>query len=241
MLAFAAPGAGQVITDAAVEKALAERAAAQDAAKAAEQAALDARAQQYLRMMQPLMWRELEFIRQTCDLTNEQRPKIKAAAEKGVLQAAKDIINPRGGIRSNSVTFASQTIKNDIAKALAETLSPEQSAKYQLEVGPRTTAYRRASIWTAVALIDDVLLLTETQRGEISKALETNWQDDWENWLIMGRYAGRYCPTVPDHLLTPHLNEEQKEVWRGLTKTTVNSWGSQAARNAEDDKWWEGK
>jgi len=239
MLAFVARAAGQVITDAAVEKALAERAAAQEAARNAEQAALDARAQAYLRQMQPLMWRELEFIRQTCDLTKEQRPKIRAAAEKGMQQAAKDMVNP--GVGVSTVVRAGRTIKNDIAKALAETLTPEQQAKYQLEAGQRATAYRQAAIWTAVALIDDMLLLTEAQRGEISKGLESNWQDDWEQWLIYSRYAGRYFPTLPDHLITRHLNDEQKEVWRGVMKTTINSWGSQAARNAEDDKWWEGK
>lgn len=214
--------------------------AQQAAAAAPAQDALDAQAQQYLRLMQPLMWRELEFIRLTCDLTREQRPKVKEAAEKAVLEAARDMARPRrGGV--GTVTYAHQTIRKELTGALPQLLTPEQLRRYQKESEQRADTYKQAAINGVVAMIDDVLLLTEEQRDKIAASLLANWQEDWEQWLGYSRYAGRYFPNVPEQFIAAHLTPEQKEVWRGMTKTTISSWGAQVARNGEDDRWWEGK
>ena len=56
----------------------------------------------------------------------------------GSAVAATNLIHARD-IAAGAVT--SQAIKNEIAKVLNETLTPEQLAKYQLEGAQRTTAY----------------------------------------------------------------------------------------------------
>lgn len=239
-LACAAPASGQAIDEAAVEKALKERAEAQNAAKAAEDAQRDAQVQQYVKLMQPLMWRELEFVRQTCDLTPEQRPKIKAAAETSVKQAARDMFSPLRPT-GRTPTTAGQMIRSDVAKALAETLTPDQLARYQAEATKRATALKQATVQSVVAQLDTALYLTEEQRDKVTKSLTANWQEEWEQWLKMWQYAGRYFPQVPDQHVTPHLTDEQKILWRGLQKVSVNSWGSQVQRPEGDDEWWQGK
>src|SRR5437762_11825854 len=57
-------------------------------------AADDGRVQQYVQLLQPTMWRELDFVRQVCDLTPEQRPKVKTAADAAVKEAAKAMLKP---------------------------------------------------------------------------------------------------------------------------------------------------
>src|SRR5207237_5331123 len=47
----------------------------------------EARVQQYVQLLQPTMWRELDFVRQVCDLTPQQRPKAKAADTPGVTES----------------------------------------------------------------------------------------------------------------------------------------------------------
>ena len=201
---------------------------------------LDAQAQQYVQMMQPLMWRELEFVRQTCDLAPEQRPKIKAAGEAGVQLAARDMVRPRIVNRSQSPATAGHTIRDSIAVALEMALSKEQLARYAAEDAKRQEANKQAAIVSAVAQVDGALFLTQEQREKIVEAIDNNWQDGWEQWIKMWQYDGRYFPQIPDQHITPHLNDEQKTVWRGLQKVSVNSWGGHNEQ-AVDQEWWEGE
>jgi hypothetical protein len=218
--------------DAAARQAEADRAAEREKQ-------LDAQAQQYVQMMQPLMWRELEFVRQTCDLKPSQRPQIKSAAEAGVKQAARDMVRPRIVNRSQSPATAGHTIRDSISKALEARLSKEQRARYEEEAAKRREANKQAAILSAVAQIDGALFLNQEQRDNIVQAIGEHWQDDWEQWIMMWQYAGQYLPQIPDRHVTPHLNDEQKTVWRGLQKVNVNSWGAQD-RQAADDDWWAG-
>jgi hypothetical protein len=142
-------------------------------------------------------------------------------------------------MRSPSV--AHRAIRDDLAKALQATLTPVQLEHYQAEAGRREAACKQATIASVVSQIDGALLFSEEQRELIAAALDKHWQDDWERWLQMWRYSDRYYPTIPEQHLTPHLSEEQKAVWRGLQKVNVNSWSSQAARDASGDAWWDGK
>jgi hypothetical protein len=246
-MACAALARSQVIDEAAVEKALEEReaarrgrAAARDAAHAKQQEMLQARAQD-VQLMQPLMWQELDFIRLTCDLTPEQRPSIKAAAENGVNRAAREIVQPQRSAEGRTVAFALQTIRSHLAKTLLETLTPEQQRRYKIQTDQRLAARRQASIACAIARLDDVLLFTSEQCACVAQALEKNWQDDREQWPNLWRYAVQYCPAISDEVITPCLDTEQKAVWNGLQKISVNRWSGQPARDASDDSWWEGK
>jgi hypothetical protein len=208
---------------------------------AAREEQLNAQVQQYVQMMQPLMWRELDFIRQVCDLTPEQRPKIKAAAEAGVKQAARDMLQPRLAVRGRTPASASMTIRADIAKALTATLSAEQLARYSAEAAQRKQADKQAAIGSAVAQIDTALFLNQQQREKIVEAIDANWREGWEQWLMLWQYGGQYYPQIPDALVTPHLSDEQKTVWRGLQKVDFNSWGGGNERLGADNEWWEGK
>lgn len=207
---------------------------------AAQEEQLDAQAQQYVQMMQPLMWRELEFIRQTCDLKPDQRPKIKSAGDAGLKQAARDMVRPRlGGARTPAT--AGDTIRTEIGKALKAALTVEQLAAYEAEEARRRAADKQAAITSAVATIDGALFLNQEQRDKIVKELDTHWRADWEQWLQMWQYAGQYYPQIPDPHVTPHLTAEQKTVWRGLQKVSFSSWGGEFQRPAGDDDWWSGK
>src|SRR5256885_11788414 len=66
----------------------------------------DAQLQQYVQLLQPAMWQELNFIRQVCDLTPEQRPKIRAAADVAVKEGAKAVLQPQRAVRSQATAGA---------------------------------------------------------------------------------------------------------------------------------------
>ena len=207
----------------------------QDAAdKAAEQ---DARVQQYVQALQPALWKELDFIRQVCDLKPAQRPKIKAAGEAAVKQGARSFVAPQQ--RSTTRIYAVQTIRDGLMKALKETLTAEEFAHYSEEAATRASALKRATVLSVVGQLDGILYLTQEQREKISAALEQNWKDEWEQWMMIHQYAGQYFPMIPDQHVVPHLNPDQQAVWRGLQKININSWGHNMRRQA-DDGWWDG-
>jgi hypothetical protein len=219
--------------------ACAARVRSEDAAAAKEEQE-NAEAQQYVQMIQPLMWRELEFIRLTCDLTPEQRPKIKAAGDKSVKLAARAFIKqqrmPQVGLSQNPA----EVVRKDIAKVLQETLTKEQYAAYSAEAAKRTASRKKAAIANVVAQLDGALYLTQRQREQISQSLEANWQEDWEQWLSLWQYGGRYFPQIPDKYLTPHLSAEQTQVWQGFQKVGLGWWGGYTDRQPADDEWWDG-
>ena len=202
----------------------------------------DAQLQQYVQLLQPAMWQELNFIRQVCDLTPEQRPKIRAAADVAVKEGAKAVLQPQranvNGVMRSQPTAGAQAIHDSLHETLKKTLTGEQLERYEAEDTKRTEATKQATILGVVALLDGALFLSQEQREKIGANLDKNWQRDWEQWLfVYQHYNGQYVPQLPDQHIAPVLNEEQKLVWSGLQKVSFNSWHDNGQRQ-KDDAWW---
>ena len=220
-----------------------------EAKKAADarEAQIDAQVQQWIpqftQQYRPILTTELNFIRQVCDLTPEQRPKIKAAGEASLKEAALKMAElqagqMRGGFRpANEQPNPQRTIRESIAKALQETLTPEQMSKYKAEATQRTALRKRAAIRCVVARLDGTLCLTAEQRDKISQSITAGWQDKWEQWLMLSVYGDQYFPLVPDQHVVAHLDADQKSVWSGLQKVDFGYYGGGGIA-AADDGWW---
>ena len=209
-------------------------------------AQVDAQVQQWIpqftEQYRSILATELNFIRQMCDLTPEQRPKIKSAGEASVKEAAKKMAElqgrqMRGVQRNNSQPDPRRIIRDALAKVLKDTLTPEQMAKYTEEATKRTALRKRAAILSVVALLDSTLCLTVEQRDKITESISSHWQDKWEQWLMMSAYNGQYFPEVPDQHVVTHLNAEQKSVWSGLQKIDFGFWGGDG-QEQQNDGWW---
>lgn len=214
------------------------KAAAIGVFEVAQPAQLEAQAQQYEQYMQPKMWRELEFIRGCCDLTPEQRPLIKAAGLASAKEAAKQFV--RNQQRSNQ-TDLGVFIRKEILPALENILTPDQMAQYQQAAAGRAASIKKAIIRSTIARLDTLLYLSREQRDKITESLTTNWQAEWEAWLSLSSYGASYFPMIPDHHLTPHLNEQQKKLWQWARKLNPNFLSSARPRQSADDEWWDGK
>jgi hypothetical protein len=199
----------------------------------------DGRVQQYVQLLLPSMWQELDFVRQVCDLKPDQRPKVKAAADAAVKVAAKHMVQPQraGGHMPNA---GAQEIHDSIRATLEKTLTSEQLERYVAEDTSRTAATKQATIRHAVSRLDGAMFLTQEQREKIMAALDASWQRDWEHWLTMHQYGEQYFPQIPDQQVVPHLNSEQKVVWDRLQRTTIWGWNNRGQQRA-DDAWWDPK
>ena len=220
-----------------------------EAKKAADarEAQIDAQVQQWVaqftRQYQPILTTELNFIRQVCDLTPEQRPKIKTAGEASLKEAALKMAELQGGQMrgvfraQNEQPNPQRTIRETIAKVLQETLTPEQMAKYKAEATQRAALRKRAAIRCVVARLDGTLCLTADQRDKITQSITAGWQDKWEQWLALSVYGDQYFPMVPDQHVATHLDADQKSVWSGLQKVEFGYYGGNVIAEA-DDGWW---
>jgi hypothetical protein len=200
----------------------------------------NAEAVQYEQMLHPKMWRELEFIKQTCNLTREQRPKIKAAGDASLKKAAKEVMvrMRQAGGQGDAGTF----IRKDMQPTLEKTLSPEQLVRYNEELLRRAAARKKTTLRSVVSQLDGYLYLNREQRDKILQSLDGKWQDEWEHWLQIGMYGGNYFPMIPDEHVVPHLNDQQKTVWQGVQKINPGFWGGGIfGRQVQVDEWWDGK
>lgn len=213
----------------------------------AREAQIDAQVQQWVgqftRQYQPILTTELNFIRQVCDLTPEQRPKIKTAGEASLKEAALKMAELQGGRMRGGFRAAEQqpdpqrTIRESIAKVLQDTLTPEQMTKYKAEATQRAALRKRAAIRCVVARLDGTLCLTADQRDKITQSITAGWQDKWEQWLALSVYGDQYFPLVPDQHVVTHLDADQKSVWSGLQKVEFGYYGGGGIA-AADDGWW---
>jgi hypothetical protein len=217
--------------------ALLARVAVAQKADAADVKNEDPRIQHYVQMMQGQLWKELDFVRQICTLSPEQRPQVKAAADSAVKEAAKSLLQPQGRATPASVSVK---LRKSIRDVLEKALTPEQFEAYRVEADKRAAAYKEATILAAVSKLDASLFLTQEQREKIVESLTAAWQPDWEQWLMVAQYANQYLPQVPDEPVVKHLTVEQREVWQNLQKINIHHWGGQA-RRPNDEAWWSGK
>jgi hypothetical protein len=198
----------------------------------------------FVQQLQPVLAAELAFIRQFCDVPKEVRPKIKAAGEASLQQAARALAGQQfqndGNLfgRGNPRSDPRQLIAEALSAAVKEHLSAEQFAMYSAESAKRTARRKEAAILCAVSRLDESLWLTIKQREQISAAIAANWQGKWEQWVLLHRYGGMYFPVIPDEHVVFCLNEEQKSVWNGLQKVDFGGWGGFEGQVPEDDGWW---
>ncbi|MBM3969478.1 MAG: hypothetical protein FJ302_06400 [Planctomycetes bacterium] len=212
----------------------------------ARDAQIDAQLQQWIpqftQQYRPILTTELNFIRQVCDLTPEQRPKIKTASEATLKEAATKMAEFQGGMMrdgsraQNQQPNPQQTIRESITKVLQDTLTPGQMAKYKTEVAQRTALRKRAAIQGVVARLDGTLCLSAQQRDKITESITAGWQDKWEQWLMLSIYGDQYFPVVPDQHIATHLDADQKSVWSGLQKIEFGYYGGGIVE--ADDGWW---
>jgi hypothetical protein len=214
-------------------------------------------AEQLLPKFKPILDRELELIRNICDLAPEQRPKIKAAGEASLklslaLGAGKEphAIEIVGAGKNMALL---ELIRVNLRRALAEMLTPEQAALYAKRVAERDARYRRAIVLIVVANIDSAVHLTTEQRDKICGTLSAAGGQSWHTWTGIEMLQGNNRPSVSDEykyvdylvvtrLILPHLSWDQADVWRGRNK--VAAFQSVTFRDNEPneaDDWWNGE
>jgi len=219
----------------------------EDAKKKAEQVRkqqLVAIEAQYKLMGKMLLASELSFIRATCDVPVELRPRIKGAGEKSVDQSIKRL--PAMHVRpapQGIYPSPEKSLREDLQAELKEVLPPAEYAKFESESTNRKESIKHATVDLVVNRIDQHLWLSAKQRTAITESLTSHWQESNESWISIVNYNNRSLPAIPDNVLVPHLTPRQKSTWNKTQKISTSptiflnrSWGG-AVEDSKDDYW----
>ena len=205
--------------------------------------------EQYKQQLQPILISELAFIRMTCDLPKDKRGPVlkagRAVLEDAALKLAEQQNRARGGVRvavqaSTVVNDPPKAIREGLDAALKEVLTEEQLKLYREEAAYRKEQIKQAAIHSVIARLDGMLCLTAESRDKIAETIGSNWQESYERWLQIHQYGDQYFPSIPDQLVSVHLNPEQRQIWTGLQKIGLGGWGNFNGLGVAvaDDGWW---
>jgi len=208
----------------------------------------EAMVQQFVQQFRPYLTEELNFVRLVCsDLSSEQRPKIKGAGEAALKQAAKEMAEFQNGqnraaglpiAQPRTMPEPRKLVREAMTKSLMETLTEEQLGRYKVEAETRVAQRKKAAILSVVSRLDGSLFLSQDQRTKIIDEISSNWQEKWEQWLMLSAYGPEYFPVLPDQYVTPHLDANQKTVYRDLQKIDFGVWWGGGMQNQQNDGWW---
>ena len=174
-------------------------------------------------MLQRLLKRELDFVRQVCDLQPEQRPRLRSRTDAIIMEVTKSVTRPgaSNGMRTREVL---STMRDHLAREI-KLLSPDQARIYTQEVESRDVMLKQATILDISSRVDAALCLTREQRESIVAGLTSNWVASWERWLAMPRDDDdeTMMPNFVDKFVAKTLTPAQKKLWKALPKVDLDS------------------
>jgi hypothetical protein len=172
--------------------------------------------------LQPQLDVELVFVKKVCAPTKDQLRNIKQALGKCLRQAAEQ--------SNNSCDLFPEKLTTCVAKHL----SKEQATRYRVEVERRKAHERAACVGDFVALLDQQLDFSESQRKTLVAALTVNWKPDWSQMVELAvRNGDDHVPPIPDNLILPLLDPVQARLWSRLPKTQPARQSFDASRIGE--------
>ena len=76
-----------------------------------------------------------------------------------------------------------------------------------------------------MAKLDQSLILSADQRTKLTDSLLSHWNELWALGFQNYHFENEYMPMIPDSLISPFLNDDQKKVWVGFQKVSLNAGG----------------
>lgn len=187
---------------------------------------LEPQVRQFMQQFRPAMRSEYYFLRGICSLTPEQRKLVAIEGEKALRAASRTFAEAQmrpAQVRNGRVIYPDprRLIEEEMARLVRPHLTPDQASRYAAESERRTADRRRAAVHNFIAKLDADLVLSPAQREALAQSITSHWDESWCQSLETLLYGDQYYPRLPDDVIVPHLDEKQKDVWRG-TRTNQN-------------------
>jgi hypothetical protein len=188
----------------------------------------DAEQMQANRQYQAVLRAELHFAKRVCQATPEQMRALRDELDKRD-KTVKDKPQPNAGAQKLMIQRRVRMVpgmagdplqmaRDRLSKAVKTCLSEEQAARFQEELDRRTADRRLAAVHNLVARLDREMILSATQREQITESLLAHWNDAWYSSLQMFVYNDQFFPNIPDAHVVKFLNATQKKIWPTIPK-----------------------
>jgi hypothetical protein len=177
---------------------------------------------------------EYHFLRTVCGLSGEQRKQVARDAERALKEAVAKYNEIQQEMQANvrfrkpgeppkvlTLPDPCRLVQEGLANAAEAYLSSRQMARYRREVAERAEERKRVAIENVVARIDQELILSRSQREQLSQTLSSGWDESWFPTTIMLLNVDRYISRIPRHLILPLLDEGQRELWTATSQGQV--------------------
>jgi hypothetical protein len=179
-----------------------------------------------------LLVSELRFCRSAAGLTNQQGERIALAAgvmvEEAAFEAARLGLMPA---RRHGIWLATdpkppnpiKLVRAILLRLVGECASPEQQARYVAEARRRDAHRKETAIHALVARLDRTLVLSSSQREQLLRMFESNWDEEWGVLNgIMGDDDAP-LPAIPERLIMPLLSVSQRMTWKRFEIVAIDA------------------
>jgi hypothetical protein len=168
---------------------------------------------------------ELRFLKKVCAPAPEQMQHLRQEGLKQLEETAKAFhLDETPGPKDPR-----RLVQERLARLVRSTLSQAQALRYEAEIQKRTTSLREVCARNLVVALDQELGLTQFQRQKLCAELAANWDDSWTMTVIQGSFVNSsWLPNVPDELVLPYLDAEQRLLWNTLPKRGNTVWSLRA-------------
>jgi hypothetical protein len=174
-----------------------------------------------------LLISELRFCRRAGGLTMEQSERIAVGAGLFVEQLAYEAARleskraPGGEDRRgpNPVTG----VRAILEKLVEQHATSEQHGRYLAERKARDAHRKATAIHALVARLDRMLVLSRSQREQLLRLFESNWDEEWG---VLNGVMGdddAPLPAIPERLIMPLLSVSQRMTWRRFEIVAIDA------------------
>jgi hypothetical protein len=182
--------------------------------------------QQHMRQARPLVRAELIFVRKVCALDMEQFRRIHQDTEAAFKDAITKIVEAQqqarvrvpGKVQRAQAPDAIGLLRGRLAAVMKNDLTPDQFARYEVEVEKRDAFQKESAVCYLVDAVDREVYLSDDQRLKLTESLLAHWDPSWNSSVEYILYGNRFFPAGVDPYVTPYLDLTQKKIWAGAQR-----------------------
>lgn len=179
----------------------------------------DPRLQRYLPALNRVLTIEIHFLRKIADPGPEQLEKIRTAGSAELLVMAGELSrNEHGAFRDKENGARGQLI-DVLLKSAGDVLPQDKFERYRAEVQQREAARIRGACEWMTMHIDHNLSFSVEDYDKVTQILIKQAKPSWSSNLQTFMYRD-YCPLPDASDLNPVLNDRQKKIWKGKSRTS---------------------
>jgi hypothetical protein len=175
---------------------------------------------QMQQQLKPFFAVELTFAKTVCQPSPKQIIQMKRRATPAFDQVIRSLAIEQGRGQGQQKDVGEQ-FEAAAGQIVAEVFPAETVLVYQEELRHRAEFQARVGAQSLVSHLDTQLRLNASQREALADSIQAEWQRGWLIYVQFLENNPEFFPPVTDQAILPHLNKDQAQQWKGMTRGNV--------------------